>query len=428
VRKGWLSAWALGSVAFGGASLLVPLYIVELGGGPVALGILAATATAVAAPGAVVFGRLADRVGHRRPLVLGTLVAVAVALAAIPLLDDVWAVVAANALLWLFVGSVGPVLTTLVVEDAPESAWSARIGALNAAQGYGWAGGLVVGAVWPVVGAIWPVAGGVSWLFVVFAGCAAVSGAWAALALPRATAGPPTPRTARRVGRLLSESKRGVRGATFSFAPARLYWASRGVRLDTVRARLSTTLGTYLVAAGLFLAGSAAFWAPLPLFLTDAGFGAGPVFGLYLAASLASAVLYGAVGRLAATRDLRTLQTSALGARGVLFPAVVAVGGLGTVVGLGAAGVLLAAVGATWAVMLVVGTAIVTRLAPPSVRGELLGLHTAVGALAGGVGAVVGGWAASLGYLVAFGVAGGLVIAGGAVVWSLEGLSRRRSP
>jgi hypothetical protein len=163
------------------------------------------------------------------------------------------------------------------------------------------------------------------------------------------------------------------------------------------------------------------------LFRTGAGCGAGPVFGLYLAASLASAALYGTVGGLAATRDLRWLQTAALAARSLLFPAVVGTAGLGAVLGLGAAGLTFLAIGATWAVMLVVGTAIVTRLSPPSVRGELLGLHAAVGALAGGVGAVLGGWIASLGYLVAFGVAGGLVLAGGAVVWSLEGLSRGRS-
>jgi MFS family permease len=420
VRERWLSAWALGSVAFGGASLLVPLYVVELGGGPVALGVLAATATAVAAPGAVAFGRLADRVGHRRPLVLVTLVAVAAALAALPLLREVWAVVAANAVLWLVVGSVGPVLTTLVVEDAPEAAWSERIGRLNAAQGYGWAGGLVVGAVWPVLP---PVAGGTRGLFVLFAACAALAGVWAALTLPRAPADAPDARTARRVARLLADSRRGVRSATFAFSPARLYWASRGFRVDRVRSRLDSTLGKYLLATGLFLAGSAAFWAPLPLFLTEAAFGSGEVFALYLAASLASALLYDAVGRLAAERDLRTLQTSALTTRGVLFPAVGVVAGLGAVVGLAGAGVVLAALGATWAVMLVVGTALVTRLAPPTVRGEMLGLHAAVGALAGGVGAVVGGWAATLGYLAAFGVAGGLVLAGAVLVWSLRGLS-----
>ena len=71
----WLYAWGLGSVAFGGASLLVPLYIVQLGATPVQLGLLAATAALIGAPGAILFGRLANRVEHRRTLVLVTLAA-----------------------------------------------------------------------------------------------------------------------------------------------------------------------------------------------------------------------------------------------------------------------------------------------------------------------------------------------------------------
>lgn len=64
----WLYAWGLGSIAQGGASLLVPLYIVALGADPIALGadpielgLLAATAVFAGAPGALLVGRLADR-------------------------------------------------------------------------------------------------------------------------------------------------------------------------------------------------------------------------------------------------------------------------------------------------------------------------------------------------------------------------------
>lgn len=61
----WLYPWALGSVAFGGASLLVPLYIVQLGASPFQLGLLASMAAIVGAPGALIFGRLADRINNR---------------------------------------------------------------------------------------------------------------------------------------------------------------------------------------------------------------------------------------------------------------------------------------------------------------------------------------------------------------------------
>ena len=91
----WLYAWGLASVAFGGASLVVPLYVVDLGGGPFVLGVLAAVAAVVGVPGALWFGRVADRTGRRRGLVLAALVAATLALVIVPLTDRIAAVVAA---------------------------------------------------------------------------------------------------------------------------------------------------------------------------------------------------------------------------------------------------------------------------------------------------------------------------------------------
>ena len=426
----WFRAWALGSVAFGGASLLVPLYIVQLGATAVELGVLASTAALVGAPGAVAFGRLANRVGRRRPLVLVTLATAALALAIIPLLTSVTAVVVANAALWLVVASVAPVLTMLVVDDAPESAWSERIGRLNKYQGYGWAGGLILGTVWPLVASrIVDPPAVTRLLFPVLAACAGLSVLDAARSLPR-----PAPedhvtdrRRVRRVARLLARSRSGVRSATFALSPNRLYWSTRGVRPRRLLDRLDAALATYLVAAVCSYAGAAAFWAPLPLLLTAEGFDSGRVFGLYLASSLASAALYERAGEVASRRDPRLLQSGALAARGLLFPVVVLAAGLGAAgVGFGAAAAVLAGIGLTWAFIAVVGTAIVTRLAPPSLRGDVLGVHAALAAAAGGAGALLGGWAAGFGYLVAFGVAGGLVLLGAALVASLRSLSGGR--
>jgi MFS family permease len=427
----WLYAWGLGSVAFGGASLLVPLYIVQLGATPVQLGLLAATAALIGAPGAILFGRLANRVEHRRTLVLVTLAAVAVALAAIPFLPTITSVIVANAVLWLVVASIAPVLTMLVVDDAPESRWSERIGRLNKYQGYGWAGGLVLGTVWPLVAPRLVGAQAVTQaLFWVLAACAGAStlGAAGSLPNPRPADHVTAERRVRRVARILSGSRRGIKGATFAFSPNRLYWTTRGIHLGRLRTRLDPTLLTYLLAAGLFFTGFAAFWAPLPLFFTDEGFASGQVFALYLVSSLGSAVCYQGAGRFASTYDVRLLQSGALVARGVLFPVVAVVTGLGALsVGLVTAGAGLAAIGVTWAFIAVVGTAIVTRLAPAGVRGEVLGLHTALGAVAGGIGGVLGGWLAALGYLVAFGVAGVLVLVGAALVLSLRILSDGRT-
>lgn len=427
MRDRWLAAWGLGSVAFGGASLLVPLYIVLLGASPVHLGVLAATAAGIGAPGAIVFGRVANRVDRRRPLVVGTLLCAAVSVAAIPFLTSIAAVIVANAILWLFVSSIGPVLTMLVVDDAPESAWSERIGLVNKYQGYGWAGGLVLGTVWPLVGSRLLAADAVTrTLFWVLAACAGVGAVLAARTLPR-----PAPsshvtddRAVRRIGRLLVHSGRGVKGATVVFSPNKLYWTTRGIDLRRLATRFDPTLATYFVAGLFFFTGSAAFWAPLPLFLTDVGFDSSQVFALYLASSLGSAVCYEAAGRLSARYDVRRLQSGVLAARGLLFPSIIVVSGLGVSVAFGVAGLVLALLGITWAGIAVVGTAIVTRLAPAAARGEILGAYVALGAVGGALGGVLGGWVATVGYLAAFAVSGGLVLVGAVLVVSLETLSR----
>jgi MFS family permease len=401
-------------VAFGGASLLIPLDVVQLGRIAVDLGVLFATSAMIGAPGAIVFGRLADRLTYRRPLVLVTLVVVSVAMAVLPVLDSITAVIVANAGLWLVLAAIAPVLTMLVVDGAPSDVWPACIGQLNKFQGYGWAGGLVLGAIWPVVGR--PLLGpdeATRALFWLLAVCAAAAGSIAARTLPGPAADVhvSSERTARRIARLVAGSGGGVKGATFVCAPNRLYWSTRSIRPRRLLKRLNSALATYFLAAGLFFTGSAMFWAPLPLFFTDVGFTAGQIFGLYLASSVASAVLYEPAGR------------------GLLFVIVGALGALGAAsLGVGSAGVLLALLGISWAAIAVLGTAIVTRLAPTSVRGESLGVYTAIIAVAGGVGGLLGGWVATIGYLAAFDTAGGLVGVGAILVAPIRVLSGPSPP
>ncbi|MCU4717841.1 MFS transporter [Halapricum hydrolyticum] len=418
----WLYPWGLGSVAFGGASLLVPLYAVQLGASAFQLGLLASAAAVAGAPGAIVFGRLADHVSFRRPLVIGTLATVAACLAVIPFVSAVTVVIAANAVLWLVIAAVAPVVTMIVVDAAPESTWAERIGRLNTFQGYGWAGGLLIGAVWPLaVGRFVGAGTATRTLFWAFAACGVFSAAGTAWALPKPDEHVTNPRRLRRISRILATSSRSIRGTTVVFSPNRIYWSTRALRPGQLRGRANPALVTYLVAVCLFLSGSAAFWAPLPLALTDAGIGSGTVFALYLLASLGSAALYGPAGRLASRYDLRRLQAGALAVRGISLPVVALAAGIGAVsLRFGFVGLWLLIVGATWGVMAVVGTAIVTRLAPPGIRGEVLGIHAALGAAAGGVGGILGGWVATIGYLAAFALAGALVLLGAALVISLR--------
>ncbi|MDY6764380.1 MAG: MFS transporter, partial [Halobacteria archaeon] len=66
----WLYSLAILAIASSVAGLLVPLYIVRLGGGATQLGISAALSALVGAPSAILAGWYADRTGNRRDIVL----------------------------------------------------------------------------------------------------------------------------------------------------------------------------------------------------------------------------------------------------------------------------------------------------------------------------------------------------------------------
>ncbi|GGL56937.1 MFS transporter [Halocalculus aciditolerans] len=413
----WLYAWAGANVAIGVASLLVPLYVVQLGGDAFALGVLWFATSIAMAPSAVVVGPVVDRLGNHRRLVLAGFLGVAAALAALPFLHTVPAVVLVDAALWFAVAGVTPVLTTLALADVPERRWNARLARLNKYQGYGWAGGLVLGAVWTSA-----LAGRLSSLAVqrsllgVATVVVAVSTLVAARTLPRAE-GADDSRLRRR------PSRRAVRAVFSPLLPGRVVSIVRSSDPRALLTGVSRPLAAYFAAVTVFFVGFSVFSAPLPDFLTTAGFGDDAVFALYVVSSLASAVCYVAAGELADRYDLRVLQSSALGLRGLVFPVVAAAGyGLrASPTGLLVVGVTFALVGVSWAVIAVTANSLVARYANRENRGAALGLYTALSSVAGGVGGLLGGWlAATYAYFTTFALAGGLVVAGAGVVLALD--------
>ncbi|WP_435072889.1 MFS transporter [Halorubrum sp. HHNYT27] len=416
----WLYGWGLGSVAFGGASLVVPLYVVDLGGGPFVLGVLAAVAAVVGFPAALGAGRVADRTGKRRVMVLATLALLAAGLAVIPLTDQVAPVIAANGAIWFAFAAATPVLTLLAVADVPERAWSERIALLNQYQGVGWALGLLLGAVWTGVGGRFlPMETVIRWLFVPLAAAAAIGLVLGARTLP-ADPGPGGDRrvSGNRLRRAIRAADRfSVRSAALPFTVGRADF--RGLHPRRFVARFTPTLALYFAGVCCFFAGFAVFFAPLPAFLTAVGFGSDGVFALYLINGVAAAVFFGAAGRLSTDRDVVSLQIASLSTRAVAFPVVALVGAAWGVTsfGFGAAAAAFAVIGLTWAVIAVTAGTLVAKLAPVSIRGEALGTYAALGALAGGAGSIVGGWLAAVSYAIAFGAAAGLVLLGAGIVF-----------
>ena len=408
----WLYAWATGYAAVGGASLLLPLYALSLGADAFYVGLMASTAAFAGVPGALLWGRLASQTGRRRPFVLVALVMTAAVLLASPFISSPLLLVVANAALWFVVSAAAPVLNLVVVEGVEPSRWDARIARLNALQGYGWLGGLLVGTLWtfvaPEIGV--PAVAAQRYLLAGLGGLAALSVALFGQFYP------PAPHTSperfARGYRRISPSGRGTTRFLRAMpqGPTRIYWGLRGLRPGRFRERFGTPLLGYLAAATLFSAGFSVFWGPMPAYLVELGFDDGTIFLCFLAGTVGSTVCYEPVGRLTERFPPRWFQFGALALRGLLFVATALVASALLV------GASFVAIGVTWAVIAVTTTSLVTRLADERVRGEALGLVAALVGLGGGIGNAVGGAvAATTGAFATFTLAAAVAVAGGVV-------------
>jgi MFS family permease len=426
----WLYGWALGYAAVGAASLLVPLYAIDLGAGALIVSLVAATAAFAGIPGAILWGRLVTRTDRRRPFILVALGLTGIVFLLLPFLASPWTVLIANAALWFVVAAAAPVLNVVVVEGYRPADWNRRFGLLNHYQGYGWLIGLVAGGIWSSLAGTRVGLSPLAAKRVFFIGSALVTLGGFLLVLNRYPE-PPTisnQRFRRLSRRIRSPQGTGIRAIqAIPFGPTRMYWSLRDLGLGRgIRSRLSDRfsgpLVRYLLAAVVFFAGFSAFFAPLPAYLVDAGYATDEVFALFILTSAAAAVSYAAVGTLAAAADPFRLQVGALLFRAGAFPVVAVVGAaVAPPFGLVLVAAFFIAIGASWAVIAVTAVGLVTRLAPAPVRAEALGAYTAIGSLGAGLGSVLGGALAdTVGYLPAFLVAGICVVAG--TVIAMDGL------
>lgn len=428
MAKGWLYPWGIGSIAFGGASLVVPLYLVTLGGDAFDLGVLTAVAAFLGFPGGLIVGRLADRTGRRRSYVLACLGAAGSLLITLAFLRSIPFVIAANGPVWFSFAAAMPVLNLLAVTDVPPTEWSSHIARLNKFQGIGWAGGLLIGAVWTGVGLrMFDTEVVLRNLLIVLGISCLVGLLWGFRVFP----GDPTPVTVpspRRLRRAVRQAKPfNVRLGTYPFVPIRV--DVRDLHPTRAITKFTPTLSMFFAAIFLAFAGFSAFFAPLPAFLVDTGFHSDAIFLLYLASAVASAAVFEAVGSLSRRHDVSILIAVALSSRSGSFVLVaLVVGSLGaTAVGHGLIAVLFVIVGLTWAVIAVTATTLVSHLTPRGIHGESLGMYAAVCALAGGIGSVFGGWVAIHSYLVAFACAGLLILGGTALVVYIRDQGRQRA-
>ena len=388
----WVERWylvyaLLGLTATGAVPILVPLAVSRLGNAmDIGLVMAAMSLGGLLAPW---WGTLADRYRLHRCLLAGGLVVAAVALAVLPFVTMRAAWLGLVLLYSCGVSGASTVANLFIVEVHPETEWDERIAWLQTCHDAGHVGGLLLAA------GLYPLDGRLTLLVVASIVVLAAMLGWLTTQTPP---GQFTPKP------VLFYPVRHGEWARQS--PQHLYHHAYFQALRQLAPALRSPFGLFLGTWLLSLLGSSAFFALYPV-LAHEVFGITPLLSssaLALAVSL-RLVLYVPAGRWSGRLGPACVLRWALGLRLLAF---VGPFGLGLLPANGPS--MLALVGFTlivlcWALLSVSSTALTAHLALNN-KGESMGLFNAITALAGVLGATLGGWlAAQWGYNAASGLA-----------------------
>jgi MFS family permease len=399
----WIEPWylvyaLLGAVAAGLIPVLLPL-IASKDGSAAQVGLVVA-AVSLGGLSAPAWGSLADRYRLHRWLLVGGLLIITTSLAGI-------ALTANPAIRFIFAllegaGAAGAstVANLFVVEAHPKQEWDERIGWLQTFYGIGQVGGLLLAGFLAVPG-----------LQIAMLVTAGLSAAAAILAWLTAHT-PPAPIDAAKP--VLVHP--AMHGEWTSSSPQRMFHHLDLKAWKKLGGFLLSPFGLFLLVWVLTFAGPAAVFSQFPV-LMQQEFGVTPALSstAFAVAAGVGLALYSPAGawsrQFGPLRVLRIAWVMRLAAALALF-------GLGyTALSISGWLALLAfaLIVLAWSVISVAGTTLAAGLSAAG-EGEGLGIFNAATALAGVLGAVLGGWAAgvwgynSLAFLGAAGVALGLVI------------------
>ena len=384
-RLRWVEPWyatyaLLGAARNGLVPILLPL-AVGLSGGAAQAGLVMG-AVSLGGLSAPLWGRLADRRRLHRWILVGGLLATAAALVGFALVLAPYARIALALMLGVSMSAANTVATLFVVEVHPKEEWGQRIGWLQTFFGVGHTAGLLL------AGALGRLDWSLGLLIAAGLALAAAPVGWATTTTPpaRLPRRPPVVRPA-------------PAGEWPPLGPLRHHNHLTGAAVRQLRRGLRSRFGLFMGLWTLAFIGSSGVFSLYPLAMQEQ-FGISPAVSAtaFAVATGASIFLYtpagGWVRRFGPTRVLQ----AGLGLRVLAFAGLAA---LAFIPGSDQAWLAPPAAGLgilAWSLLSVSGTGLVTGLSPLG-RGETLGIYNAFTALAGAIGAALGGWVvAHLGY------------------------------
>jgi DHA1 family tetracycline resistance protein-like MFS transporter len=392
----WYLAYALsGATTSGMAPILLPLEVSQTSAAShIGLVMAAFSLGGLTAP---LWGNLADRHRLHRWMLFGGLLITTIGLVVFPLTTNKSAYLGLALLQSMGAAAAATVANLFVVEVHPQDEWDERIGWLQTYFGGGQVAGLLL------AGALTQV--GLHTGLLVAAGLTLL----AALIGWFTTSTPLSVHVSRPV--LLHP---GLHSEWIGGSPQRFY---HHLSLKTVRQLglvFGSPFGIFIIVWLVAFTGSAAFFSFYPVLMNQL-YGVAPGLssaGFALAAGMGLS-LYSPAGRWSDRFSPAKVLKAALGVRLLAFVSLLALGvthtGQAWLVLLSFLFIVLA-----WSLLSVSGTALTAQLSPVG-EGEGLGIFNAATALAGTIGAVLGGWVSGYwGYngaiaLAMVGVAFGLV-------------------
>ncbi|MCR4404471.1 MAG: MFS transporter [Candidatus Acetothermia bacterium] len=406
----WFLAFTCAFIAAGSASLLLPLFAATALGGTVGqIGLMASVASLAGVPFSIIWGRLSDRLGRRKPFILLAFLGSGGALFLMSLSRGMTYLILLNALMNAFWVASAAVSTILAIEGVAREHWESRIGWFNRYTGAGWVSGLALGSVWSRLASGLP-DGGLRALFYPLAALD-LAAAVMVLRLIRERGGPVEargfPGVAVVMGNMLIER--------FRYAPFHLYYLARPKRLlELFRGenRFGRKLTRYYRAVVLIFMGLSAFFVPLPIFFREAlGMDNAVIYALWMVHSGTSTLVHRQAGRLAERLGNWRVQWLALAVRMAIFPLAALLALAPPALRIPAIVTFFLFTGTTWAMTNVTSISITAKLAPEEAQGQALGVYNALIGVGWILGSLIGGYVASwLGYLACFSVASAFVL------------------
>jgi DHA1 family tetracycline resistance protein-like MFS transporter len=375
----WYLAYALtGVVVAGLVPVLIPLMVGKSGNaGQVGLVVAAVSLGGLTSP---LWGGLADRLRLHRGLLAGGMLLASLGLAVFGFVNSPipWVILAI--LVGLGTASAATVANLFVVEAHPQAEWDERIGWLQTFYGIGQVAGLLLAGVLTQID--FRTSLGVT---AILSAAAAILG-WFTTKTPQAQLGPAA---------VLVHPVKNTESALSS--PQRLFHRPNWMGIKNIGTTLNSPFGVFLFVWLLAFAGPAAVFSQYPILMQKV-YGVSPATSSVAFAIIAALglTLYTPAGKWSEHQGPRRILRVSLGIRLLAF------GGMFGLVFFGAGGstgplalLVFAFVVLAWSLMSVSGTAMAARLSTIG-EGQGLGIFNALTAVAGMLGAVLGGWAAGV--------------------------------